>query len=329
MKLFLSKYIEYILFFCLILFAFSLLFVKKSATFVMEGISLWALTVVPSLFPYLFITSMLSSLRATKKISSKLSPLTVKLFNVNGIVGYAFFMSIMAGYPIGAKIVSDLKKANLLSDAESVRASAFCSTSSPMFLISSVGKSMFKNSLFGIILFLLSLITSIIMGIIFSFYKRKERATSKNQSFSPVVNPTILYDSVFSSVISILCVGGLITLFYLLTEVLNALNLLYLPNLLFELLLGDKALALGLTTGLFECTKGLKLISCSVHGFLTLPVCALLCGFGGISVIAQSVAFLKGAKIKTAPFILSKIISAVINFVLAIIVCLLFGCKFQ
>ncbi|MBO5714163.1 MAG: hypothetical protein J6R83_01920, partial [Clostridia bacterium] len=80
------------------------------------------------------------------------------------------------------------------------------------------------------------------------------------------------------------------------------------------------------TLGFFEITKGLKTVSNGGITLLSLPVSAFICGFGGISVIAQSVAFLKKAKIKTAPFVLAKTLSAIFSFIIGLVFSLVFFC---
>ena len=238
-------------------------------------------------------------------------------------MGYAFFMSIISGYPVGAKIISDLKEKGLISKAESVRASALCSTSSPMFLINSVGVIMFNNVQFGLTLFLCHLLSAMIVGVIFSFYHKNEKPISLAFINDKKVD-NVLYESAYSSVISILVVGAIITIFYLLTNVLFSLKILSPIVNLLSLILGNDILGKGLTFGFFECTQGLKILSTLKGNFFVLPLSSFICGFGGLSIIMQSIAYLKKAKIKTAPFILAKIICAVINFILSIIICLVF-----
>ena len=306
--------------FCtLIYFSLILAFNKEFSVLTIDGIKLWLAFVVPSLFPYFFITSVLSSLSITSKICNLFSPITKKLFNVNGAVGYAFFMSLLSGYPVGAKIVCDLKEKGVISESEGVRASALCSTSSPMFLIGSVGGFMFNNVRLGLILFFSHLLSAFVIGIIFSFYKRKDKPKDasflKNQKID-----NVLYESAYSSVISILVVGAIITVFYILSNLLFSLNLLNPVIYLFSLLFGSVKVAKGFVFGLFECTQGLKTLSS--FGLASLPLCAFICGASGISIIMQSVAYLKKAKIKTAPFILSKLLSAVLNFIFCLIICL-------
>ncbi len=313
----LNKIKELPLLILFLLFLFALTLSGNFNLAVTEGISLWFLCVVPTLFPYLFITTLLSSLSITDRLFSKFSPITKKLFRVNGMVGYAFALSLISGYPIGAKTISDLKLSNVINDAEAVRGSALCSTSSPVFLIGTVGGIMFNDRTFGLILFFIHILSASFTGFIFSFYKRKTPPSENSRVKGGAKSLTSLYDTAYSSVISILVVGALITIFYLLTEVLNFYGILSPVTYLLNLVLKEEKLAEGIVFGLFECTKGLKTLSSL--GFSALPFTAFLCSFGGLSVIAQSVSFLKKAKIKTAPFILSKICSAVVALILGFI----------
>ncbi len=291
---------------------------------VLDGLKLWLFCVVPSLLPYFFITAILSSLSVTSKITKIFSPLMEKVFRVNGTVSYAFFMSLVSGYPVGSKLVSELREKSVISQAEGVRASALCSTSSPMFMLSSVGSIMFNSPAFGLGLFVCHLLAVLSVGIIFSFYKRKQPPTRTKTTISSGKLDNILYESSYSSVISCLTVGGLITLFYLFTEVLLSLNILTPLIALLSSVTGNSAQSSGLVLGLFECTRGLRELSAGGITFLSLPLATFICSFGGLSVIMQSLAFLKQAKIKTAPFFVSKILSAVLGFILAVFYTLIF-----
>ena len=304
---------EWLIFILLIALSILLAFGKGYSYAVTEGLRLWIACVLPALFPYFFITAVLSSLGVTDKIGTAAAPITKRLFNCGGITGYAFFMSLISGYPVGAKMVSDMKLNGLISDSESVRAAAFCSTSSPMFLIASVGNLMFKSPLFGLLLFISNVVSAILVGVIFSFYKRKEQPSEK---IAPAAKNTdnVLYESVYSAVISVLVVGGLITIFYLLTEILSSLNVLTPFSNILSQIFSSEAKGNATCYGFFECTRGLKILAQEKISLFTLPIAAAMCSFGGLSVIMQSVAYLKKAKIKTALFLLSKILSAAFGF---------------
>lgn len=308
----------------LLLFAAVLLFAdRRYQTAVTSGIELWAAAVLPALFPYLIITSLASSLKITGKISDAVSPLTEKVFNVNGNVGYALFISLMSGYPVGAKCVSELKERGLIGEAESVRAAALCSSSSPVFLIGSVGNLTFNNPIFGLLLFITHVISVVTVGFIFSFYKRKERPL-KTLSVPIKSSDNLLYQSVFQAVLSVLVVGGIITVFYLLTEMLSGLGIIKILAEFFNFFVNDINVAEGIANGIFECTKGLKIIAASGVTLYTLPLAAAICGFGGISIIMQSLAYLKKSKIKAAPFLISKTLAAFVNFIIGLTLSALF-----
>ncbi len=69
-----------------------------------------------------------------------------------GIGAYAFIMGIISGYPVGAKIVTEFRKNGNCSRAEAERLLAFTNNSGPLFIIGTVGVSMFGNTLIRIII---------------------------------------------------------------------------------------------------------------------------------------------------------------------------------
>ena len=309
----LPKIKKYLPFFVLLFLSFVLSTGKYSYA-VTEGVKLWACYLLPSFFPYLFITALFSSLPATFSVSKRLSPVTEKLFGVNGSAAYAFLMSAISGYPMGAKVVADLKSAGLLNERESLTASALASTSSPAFTIGVVGNIVFKNATFGVFLFLINLISAIITGFLFSLGKRdKNKAPLKARCGE---TPGF-YDLTYSSVISVLVIGGIIAIFYLISEILLSLGILNPFINGFSFITGDKTTGEAITFGLLEFTRGLKILGSTERTLLTLPVAAFLCGFSGVSALIQAIAYLKKAKINTAPFLFSKITHAAVSFILA------------
>ncbi len=318
-----NTYLSITFFFCLIAISLILSLGRGFSSLTLEGINLWLALILPAMLPYFFITAILSSLSITSKIANKFSPLTKALFNTSGACGYAFFMSLIAGYPIGAKIVCDLREKGAISESEGVRASAFCSTSSPMFLLNSVGGIMFNSTAFGVVLFVSNVLSAIIVGIIFSNYKKADKPIDKPFISNQKID-NILYESAYSAVISVLVVGAIITIFYILSSLLFRFNILSPIINFLALIVRDFGTAKALTFGLIESTQGLKILSTLPIATLTLPLCAFICGFGGLSVIMQSIAYLKKAKIKTAPFIKAKLLCAVFNFVITFIFCLIF-----
>ena len=307
---------KYLLFILILSFAL-VLSTGKYAYAVTDGVKLWACYLLPSFFPYLFITAVFSSLPATFSLSEKLSPLTKKLFGVNGSVAYAFMMSVISGYPMGSKVVADLKTGGYLSERESMTAAALASTSSPAFTVGVVGNIIFRDTLFGVLLFLVNIVSAIITGLIFSISKRDKN--NRPLSVAHKETPSF-YDLTYSSVISILVIGGIIALFYLLSEILLSAGVLTPFINVFSSVSGDAETGKAITFGLLEFTRGLKILGGTARTVFTLPIAAFLCGFSGLSAVMQSLCYLKKAKIKTAPYLISRLTHAVVSFLLALTV---------
>lgn len=322
----------------------------KGAEFALQGIKLWAAVVLPSLFPYFFVSAILTRLKITERLALTFSPVYRKVFKVSGIVSYAFFLSVISGYPVGAKIVSDLRKNGFLDEDEGVRAAALCSTSSPSFLIAAVGSAAFGSARLGIALTACHIVSAVCTGVIFSFYKSKKSrgssAAASSVSESKSTEKTgfngqnsgknaggagkipngaggtdnLLYECAYNSVVSILVVGGLIVLFSVLTSLLDFYGVFKPFVAALTKIFGNETLAEGIIYGAFECTGGITRLAATGISKGAFAVAAGMCGFGGLSVIAQSLAYLSGAKIKAAPFLLSRVAAAALNILLALIV---------
>ena len=151
-----------------------LLFSSSNLPAIKKGLSLWANSVVPSLFPFFVATELLSHTNIINQLGNILNFIMKPLFNVNGKGSFAFIMGIISGYPIGAKIAANFRKKNICSKEECERLLSFTNNSGPLFIIGTVGISMFGNTIIGILLFVTHLLASITVGFIFRFWKYKD-----------------------------------------------------------------------------------------------------------------------------------------------------------
>lgn len=297
-----------ILFVCGCIIAFPERYVSSAK----KGILLWANNVLPSLFPFFFCTLLLSKTGALHCFTKACSGITQKLFRCSGEVGYVFLMSLISGYPVGAKMISELYSEGKIDKYEATRASCLCSTSGPLFVIGAVGANMLCDKTLGYILFAVHILSVMICGKIFCNYGDFNKSYTCRKPETDGGN--ILYECVYSSVISILIVGGLICIFYVISDVFFDFKITYPVEFLLEKIIGCNN-AEGFVKGMIECTNGCNVLSKQVT-----PLSVALIGgcisFGGISVIAQSVIFLKKAEVNLGMFLLSKIIQSVITILL-------------
>src|SRR5690606_21095195 len=98
-----------------------------------EGLLTWFNIVIPSLLPFFIVSEILTGIGFVDFIGKLLEPLMKPLFNAPGASAFPLAMSVVSGYPMGAKIVSNLRKENILSKIEAERTICFASTSGPLF----------------------------------------------------------------------------------------------------------------------------------------------------------------------------------------------------
>ena len=108
---------------CLIIFASSNISSTKS------GLTLWATSIVPSLFPFFVATELLSKTNIPYIIGNIFKNMMRPIFNVGGEGAFALIMGFISGYPTGAKIACDFRKKNILPKEECERLLSFTNNS--------------------------------------------------------------------------------------------------------------------------------------------------------------------------------------------------------
>lgn len=291
-----------------------------------EGLKLFFNSVLPGLFPFMLLTKLLTEVGLVFKISKKLNKVSKFIFKTPGVSLYAFLMSILSGYPIGAKIIADLYGKNLITEQDAKRMSVFCTTSGPIFVISSVGISMFGNYKIGIILYISHILSSVLMGILYSWLSKNNNCITNLpfdvQNTQKSSNTEIIGNAVSSTINSLFVVGAYITIFYLITEIIVSLNIVpVFSNFAFKLFKPfgiSKNEITGFLYGLIEVTRGAKTLSASSSIFSVVFASGIL-SFSGLSIIMQSMAFLKQAKIKTHFFVIVKSVHMILSMILCFI----------
>jgi sporulation integral membrane protein YlbJ len=286
-----------------------------------QGLLLWATKVLPALLPFFILTKLLSYTAIVNSATKFLSPFTHRLYNVGGVAGYVFFMSIISGYPIGAKITADLYQNKQITSGQAKTISAFTSTSGPLFIIGTVAVGFFQNHKLGFIILISHILGAIINGLL---YRNKENSNTHNY---PIQSPTqnILNDSMYSSIISIMLVGGFIAISYMILSIMLHLNLFSLPISIFSKFGIDKNITSSILSGIIEVTTGLNMLSKTGISFnLSAIISSFLISFGGLSIHAQAYCYLKSFNLKYSHFLKQKITHAIISASVTFIIIMIF-----
>lgn len=284
-----------------------------------EGIALWAKVVLPALFPFLVLTAWIARSSMIVGLGRKLSPL-LRRCGLPAASAGAFLLSIVSGYPVGSRVVADLQRRGEIGRADAEKLSILCSTSGPMFILGSVGSAMFGGGKAGAVLLSAHLFGVLAVALPVLLFRK--RSAAAEPSPSPAAQRSAarairapqarapsdtLGETVREAVLSVLCVGGFIALANVALCAAEDLLLLAPPHALAELCLrpfGAQACAEGIVYGLIEATRGCAALAAADAAGL--PFAAFAITFGGASILAQQLAFLRPVGVRAGRFIAVK-----------------------
>ena len=150
----------------------------QSAAAVREGMALCANVVVPSLFPFFVLASLVVELGLSRCLGRLLHPIMAPLFRVNGACAAALALGFVGGYPVGARTAIQLYQQGQCSKTEAERLLAFCNNSGPAFILGAVGAGVFGSGRAGLALYLCHMAASLMVGLLFRFYRPGEGPSS-------------------------------------------------------------------------------------------------------------------------------------------------------
>ena len=305
--------------FCLVIFSSNNLQAVKS------GLTLWANSVVPSLFPFFVATEILINTDIINILGKLLNNYMKPLFNIRGEGSFAFIMGIISGYPVGAKIASEFRKNNICNKEECERLLSFSNNSGPLFIIGTVGILMYGSTIIGLLLFITHILAGITVGIIFRFWKRNTKSNlstssrkiqNNNISFSNLGE--VLSNSITNSISTIFLIGGFVVIFSCVISILKASGILNILTSfispIFNTFNIDTSFVSPLICGFLEITNGINSISqiackkLSINLILT----AFLLGFGGLSVFLQVLSITSKTDLSIKPYIYGKLLQGII-----------------
>jgi len=306
----------------LVIFSESNLIAAKS------GLVLWANNVVPAIFPFLVITELLSNTNIVYYLGKIFHKIMRPIFNVSGEGAFPLILGLISGYPMGGKIVSDMRNKGICTKDEGERLLAFTNNSGPLFVISSIGISLLGDTRTGILLLVTHILASITVGIIFAkLYskteEKKETLSTNYTHFSKKASlrfrdlGMVMGNSIHNSVSTVLMIGGFIIVFSIIISILDKSGLLSLTSRMLspflEFLGFDSDFAKPLLGGIIELTNGVSMVSKVSIKSITQNVVliAFLLGFGGISILLQVFSIISSTDLSINKYILGKFLQGI------------------
>lgn len=295
-----------------------------------DGLKLCGNVILPSLFPFFVLSSLVVELGMSRYLGRLLEPVMAPLFRVNGSCASALALGFVGGYPVGARTAIQLYENGQCSRTEAERMLAFCNNSGPAFILGVVGTGIFGSGSAGLLLYLAHLLASLLVGVLFRFYKPSHRPQSRHvlsPQFHAASFPTAFTRSVTGALQSILNICAFILFFTVLLRILTYSGLLDSVSTLITALFApfgmDHIWAQRLLTGLLEISSGVSsLTDGSLSGRISMA--AFMLGWAGISVHCQVLAFLGDSGLSMRTYVLGKLLHGLFSSAIAALLCGLF-----
>lgn len=278
----------------------------------LNSLLIWASVVLPAIFPFLIFTSFLTKLGVVDFFSRLISPITKFLFNTDGTGAYVYTISIISGYPVGAKVTADLYESGRIDKGNALRVMTYSANSDPMFILGTVGIGMLASPTAGYIILISRFLGAIINGVFYRNYQKNNKAKNELKD-STLSTDNFLFSTAISSANSMLVVGFYIVMFFVLIHFLSGL----IPD--------SFPVFKAIFNGVLEITHGAKdisLLNITLKA-KTLIACFIIT-FSGVSTAVQSLAFLKKMKFSTSFFILLKLTHACFSTIICFLIFLVF-----
>ena len=277
-----------------------------------SGLMLWFKVILPSLLPFMIVSSMLIKLKVTDYISAILYPVFHRVFGISKGGCYPALLGMLSGYPLGAKMVWQAYMNGDIGFDEAQYILGFCNNASPMFMLEYIGVKCLGLDMpwiMPLIIYLSAYINALISRFVSKnkIFTRSDKnikaANRKNYSVMEALDESIL-----DSFVTITKVGGYIILFSILTEFMTKIGGLTQTGQL-------------IGVGIMEITTGGEFIAVlDMPLYVKAVLLSLFCAFGGMSSVAQTSSVLLGSGLSTKKYIMVKARQSVIAAVLALVV---------
>lgn len=260
----------FIIFLCAVtvgIYLYSLIYTKQLTENISIAVSRCINIIIPSLFIYMVLSSIIIESGIYRYIFLLLKPLSKLIFSLPTSLFFVFIMGNICGYPIGIKLINDMYEKGEIDKKTAYVMSATSYAGGPSFLLGMIGVSVYKDEKAGMIIFASCFFANALMAIVIN---RIFKPSVKTEEI-PLVKPDII-SSITSSAISVFKICAVIISFSLITTFLNEIFKNTDPN------------TGVIIKSIFEITNitNLENLSSSV-----IPIVAAISSFGGICIILQ------------------------------------------
>lgn len=275
------------------------------------GLRLCVNSLIPSLFPLMVASELLVAGGGVERLGNFLTRPADAIFGFRGDAACAVLLGMLCGFPIGTRCALTLYRDGRMSEDDFTRVLALSNHPSPAFLINTVGRTLLGSARTGVLLYLTTLTSSLLLAALLAPRKNKKSATFVTQAPSGALRarPTFssaLASAVSSSALSLLSICAFVLFFSALGECLTHLSAS----------LSLSPIPTAILFGFFELTGGV-VHAAECPTALAPLLCAFAVGFTGLSVHFQLFSLTGEERFSRAKYLLLKLAEGVLNLPIA------------
>lgn len=283
-------------------------FPKECADGARKGITLCKDIIIPSLFPFLVLSSF-AILSGTVDFSGrKTDKFFRKFFNLSGQSGAVLLFSLFAGFPVGASMASELFQKNKITKTEAQRITLSCVNAGPAFVIGAVGTTMLSSFKAGVLIFISISVSSVLIAYLSKFIFQKDFLNEIKPMGETSVSQSLV-TSVYNSSKSMFSICGWIILFSSFVNIISAKNV-------------SESFLITATSFLEVCSGSVML---SQNG--NPVILSALLGWGGLCVHAQIFPCVMKVGIKSKYFFCFRILNCAFSSIICYFLFKIFPCE--
>ena len=160
-----------------------------------SGLEMCAQIVIPSLFPFLVISSFAAKLEIPKRAYKIADKVMRFLFHLPADAVTCIIFGALGGFPVGCVTAAQLCKDGRINNEQAQRLTLFCINAGPAFTVTAVGTSMLGSTKGGAILFASLLLSSLTIGILLGFTAPKPEKAVKISGFEASASAAFVHSA--------------------------------------------------------------------------------------------------------------------------------------
>ena len=296
-------------------FLFALLLKNSSlaSAEVSRAMGVCANMLIPALFPLTVASEILTNTGAIYKLTNKISSPISKILGVSKNATVPYFLGLFGGYTSSCKSAVLLYQNGKISKNDCESIIAMSNMPSFAFMTGFIGLGIFHSSTIGWILWSVTILSTIALGLINNFFFKKSMPIYKCDNIKQKQArgfSRIIVDAIAHSTYAMIIICACVVFFSVLIAVLK----LYIN----EIPISEQTK--NIILGTLEITNGIS--SCNIIESVSTRAlaCAFLVGWSGLCVHFQVIALCEDADISFKKYFIFKALQGVICTLLSLII---------